>query len=200
MSRWIMLICVAILGTVYLPFVTGSSAGPPWPTATETLTITPTATPSSTSTLTATPSSTSTPTATRTITSTPTVTRTPTITPTATATPVLPAPPGVNVSCLFFGARQVCASVSNASPARYTNVTVYARLLSNGTPVQGAAVHTVWHYRTSAPTEDCTTGGDGVGHCTRNIGGASSDYRVDVDVRVSYQGASYGVDTWFRPD
>lgn len=34
----------------------------------------------------------------------------------------------------------------------------------------------------------------------RNIGCAASGYRVDVDVRISYQGAIYSVYTWFRPD
>ena len=195
MSRWIVLTyIITILGPIYLPVITGSSASPPWPIATNTPTVTPTATPTSTptATATATPTPTNTPTG--------TATPTPTITPTATPTPVLPPPPGFNIICRFFGARHVCASVSNATPSHYTNVTVYARLLSNGVPVPGAAVHTVWHYRTTTPTEDCTTGNDGIGHCTRNIGGAASGYRVDVDVRISYQGAIYSVYTWFRPD
>ena len=133
---------------------------------------------------------------------TPTDTATPTATPTVTPapTPQPPPPPGVNIDCQVAGVVQACASISNGSPPRYTNVTAYGRLIINGAPVAGASVHTTWHYRTTTPTEDCTTGNDGIGHCTRNIGGAASGYRVSVDVRISYQGALYGVYTWFRPD
>ena len=139
---------------------------------------------------------TSTPTATATW--TPTPTPTPTRTPTPTATP--PAPPGVNLDCRVTGIVQVCASISNANPQRYTNVTAYGRLIVAGAPVAGAPVHTTWHFRTTTQTEDCTTGSDGVGHCTRSIGGASAGYRVNVDVRVTYQGGYYTAYTWFTPE
>ena len=197
--RWIIALgalCVVLLGgPVYVPYVTGSwEARTSTPTRTATVTPTATPTPTRTSTRTRTP--------TRTITPTATLTLTPTWTPTWTATP-LPTPiwpGGANVYCRQFNAVQVCAWVSNGSPARYTNVTVYGRLVVGSTPIGGAGVHTIWHYRTTTPTEDCTTGGDGVGHCTRNIGGAGSGYRVDVDVQIRYDGQVYAADTWFTPD
>lgn len=125
-------------------------------------------------------------------------TSTPTVTPTPRSTP--PWPGGVHVNCRQFNAVQVCAWVSNGAPSRYTNVTVYGRLVVGSTPISGAGVHTIWHYRSTTPTQDCTTGGDGVGSCTRNIGGASSGYRVDVDVQIRYDGQVYAADTWFTPD
>lgn len=205
LPRWIavlaLLSMVLIAGPVYFPFVTGSSVSlPTWTptetataTASPTLTNTPTLTPTHTATASATPTSTPTPTATRTSTPSATPTRTP------TATPTPPAPPGVNVDCRTVGVVQVCASVSNGNPQRYTNVTAYGRLIVAGAPVAGAPVHTTWHFRTTTQTEDCVTGSDGVGHCTRNIGGASAGYRVNVDVRVTYQGSYYTAYTWFTP-
>lgn len=177
LPRWIVVLAllsmVLIAGPVYLPLVTGSSVTLPTWTPTETATATPSATP----------------------------TRTPTPTPTRrpTATPTPAAPPGVNVDCRLVGIVQVCASVSSGSPARYSNVTAYGRLYAAGSPVAGAAVHTTWHYRTVTQTQDCVTGVDGVGHCTRSIGGASAGYRVNVDVRVTYQGGYYTAYTWFTP-
>lgn len=93
----------------------------------------------------------------------------------------------------------MCASISNGNPQRYTNVTAYGRLMLAGAPVAGVPVHTVWHFRTTTQIEDCVTGQDGVGHCTRSIGGASAGYRVDVDVQISYGGSTYYTATWFTP-
>ena len=88
---------------------------------------------------------------------------------------------------------QMCAWVSDGSPAQRANVTVYGRLYRAGSPVVGVAMHTTWHYKTTTPTEDCTTGYDGIGRCTRNIGNASKGYRVRVDVTISgyYAGTSF---------
>ena len=178
MARWMMIsillstLMLMISGPIYLPLVIGSSALP-------------------------TPTDTATPTATPTVTATATVTPTTTATPTPTASP--PAPPGENVDCRTLGIVQVCAAISNNTPQRYTNVTAYGRLYAAGAPVVGAAVHTTWHFRTTTPTEDCETETDGIGHCTRNIGGASTGYRVNVDVRITYQGNNYTARTWFTP-
>jgi len=181
------------------------------PTVTMTPSGTPTSTATATATLTGTPTHTATPTNTPTITNTPTYTPTPTatatptrtFTPTAspTRTPAPPPPPvGTNVSCQDFpGYVQVCAWVSNGAPARYSNVTVYGRLMVASAPVTGAPVHTVWHYKTTTATEDCTTGADGIGRCMRSIGGATSGYRVNVNVSITYAGSSYTSSTWFTP-
>lgn len=133
---------------------------------------------------------------------TPTVTSTPTATPTATATarPSPTAPSEGNVHCQdYAGGEQICAWVSNTTPSRYSYVTVYGRLLVGGAPIGGAAMHTVWHYKTTTPTEDCITAADGIGRCTRNIGGATVGYTVRVDVSIAYQGNTYSTYTSFVP-
>lgn len=184
------------------PTSTGTPTNTPTQTETTTPSVTPTQTPTPTpsATVTLTPTSTVTPTRTPSPTSTPTrtLTWTPTVTPTRTPTPP-PPPTGDHVSCTNAGLIQLCAWVSNGDPSRYTSVTVYGRLLDAGRPVSGAAMHTVWRYKTTTPTEDCTTGSDGIGRCTRNIGGATSGYMVSVSVQISYQGGSYYESTYFVP-
>ena len=137
-------------------------------------------------------------TATNTATSKPTPTptrRQPTLTPVATP----PWPDGINVECRQYGAVQACAWVSNNSPSRYSNVTVYARLIVGAEVISGAAVKTTWHYRSSKPTQDCTTEADGIGHCMRNIGGATGGTTVTVDVSATYKGKVYYARTRFTP-
>lgn len=184
--------------SLYLPLLIGLPVDTPTVTPTATWTPTATSTPTPTASPTATATTTWTPTATSTPTHTPTATATAsptaTLTPTATATKSNPNPPGGdNVDCRSYGAVQMCAWVSNGSPAQRANVTVYGRLYQAGSPVVGAAMHTTWHYKTTTPTEDCTTGYDGIGRCTRNIGSASKGYRVRVDVTISgyYAGTSF---------
>lgn len=140
-----------------------------------------------------------TPTATGTPSPTPTITYTPTATRTATPT-AMSTPSGANVSCNeYAGSVQICAWVSNGDPSQYTTVTVYGRLMIAGSPVTGVAMHTVWHYKTTAPTEDCATGSDGIGRCSRNIGGATKGYTVTVDVTITHQGSAYSASTRFTP-
>lgn len=179
---------------LYLPLLKGPPVDTPTATPTVTVMPTPTDTPTPTATATRTPTATLTPTATVTPTATPT--STPTRTPTATATRTNPTPPsGANVDCRTNGAAQICAWVSNGSPSQHANVTVYGRLYQGGSPVVSASMHTTWHYKTTTPTEDCTTGYDGIGSCTRNIGNASKGYRVWVDVTIS----GYYASTSFTP-
>ena len=171
------------------------------PTSTPTNTPTDTPTPTNTPTDTPTPTNTPTSTPTNTPTDTPTPTNTPTDTPTSTPTPTSVATPnGANVSCPeYTGYVQICAWVSNGSPNQNNTLTVYGRLIASGVPIVGAPMHTVWHYKTTTPTEDCTTGSDGIGRCTRNIGNATAGYTVSVNVTITYQGLNYGASTWFRP-
>jgi hypothetical protein len=130
-------------------------------------------------------------------------TSTPTATPTQTptATPTTPAPPtGDNVHCEdYAGSVQVCAWVSNGSPSQYSTVTVSGRLMSAGVPIAGAPMHTVWHYMSSTATEDCVTGSDGIGRCSRNISRATKGYKVTVNVTITYQSSTYSTYTSFTP-
>lgn len=121
-----------------------------------------------------------------------------------TLTPVAYLPlvmrPYENLSCQVHpGQVEVCAGVSNSRPSRNSTVTVYGRLLSVGSPVAGAPMHTVWHYRTTTQTEDCLTGSDGIGLCSREIGSATPGYTVQVDVTITYQDRDYGASTAFTP-
>jgi hypothetical protein len=112
-----------------------------------------------------------------------TATRTPTRTPTTT--------PG--------GAIEVTAWVSNATPAKYTNVTVYGKITQGGVGISGVPMHTTWHYKTTTSYCDGTSGSNGVASCTRGIGNATAGYTVWIDVDFTYQGHHYYARTSFTP-
>jgi hypothetical protein len=147
------------------------------------------------------PTPTSTPTPTPIRTPTPTRTATPTHTPTPTPTPrPNPTPPnGTNLMCRLYGPAQICAWVSDGHPEQNSNVTVLGRLYVAGFPAVGAPMHTVWYYRTTTNTQDCLTDAEGIGRCTRNIGRATPNYIVWVDVLIRYQDVEYGTRTFFTP-
>jgi len=153
--------------------------------------------PRPTPTPTPTPTSTRTPTATPTRTPTPTPTRTPTPTPTPRPNPT--PPNGTNLMCRLYGLAQICAWVSDGHPEQHSNVTVFGRLYVAGFPAVGAPMHTVWYYRTTTNTQDCLTDTEGIGRCTRNIGRATPNYIVWVDVLIRYQDVEYGTRTFFTP-
>lgn len=188
-----------ILLSVFLPLLLGYSDGdvPTWTaTTTTTATATRTITPTSTATGTPTPTVTAMPTVTPTTTSTPTHSPTATVTPIPTATPTTQPPPaGVNVVCNNYGATQICAWVSHGTPARGTTVTVYGRLLSGGSGVADRTMMATWHYKTTAPTCTDSTGASGVASCSRNIGQATPEYKVNIAVVID----GYGATTWFVP-
>lgn len=171
----------------------------PTPTSTPTATSTPTRTPTYTPTPTATRTPTRTPTPTATQTPTPTRTPTRTPTPTATPRPNPPPPNGINVECRTYHLAQICAWVSDGYPRQYTSVTVLGRLYVAGSPAVGATMETVWHFRTTTTTVTCQTGSDGIGRCTHNIGRATPNYTVWVDVTIRHQGADYMAQTHFTP-
>lgn len=176
----------------YLPMLLAAAPyHPPTPTITPTSTTTPTPTP------TASPTPTDTPTATPSPTATATATRTPTSTLTPTPTPLPPTPSGAaNLHCTISGPAQLCAWISDPTPAQYSNVTAYARLYLNGLPVPGQLITTTWHYKTTTPTETCSTAANGVASCTRDIGRATIGYQVDIDVDAP--GGRHAA-TWFTP-
>ncbi|MDW7755438.1 MAG: MBL fold metallo-hydrolase [Brevefilum sp.] len=104
--------------------------------------------------------------------------------------------PGQNIHCQTFDQAEVCASVSDANPPKYSYVTVYGRLLINGVPQSGKAMTSTWHFKTT--TSYCDSGITGLGglaSCERYIGGASVGYQVDIDVSIE----GYAVTTSFTP-
>lgn len=104
--------------------------------------------------------------------------------------------PGENVHCQAYGEVEICASVSNANPPRYSNVTVYGRLVINGEPQAGNVMLSTWRYKTTASYCDTgITGPGGLASCERYIGGASAGYPVDIDVIID----GYSVKTGFTP-
>jgi len=136
------------------------------------------------------------PTALPTATSSPTLIASPTVTdiPTNTSTPGPPPPPvtstAVPSSCAPGNGYAGSAYMSDPSPGANGFETVYGTLCNNGQPVAGAAMHTVWYYRTTTVTCDGTTGIDGVASCTRSIGRPTTGYTVSVSVSFSIGGAT----------
>lgn len=117
-------------------------------------------------------------------------------TPTATQQPSIPAPLtpcDQNAPTPLDGA-QAWMTVPN--PSRFSNTTVCARLIQSGQVVTGAAMHAVAHYKSKDTDLGVTTSGaDGVGHRTFNIGGASAGYTVVVDVTIG----DHATSTSFTP-
>ena len=104
--------------------------------------------------------------------------------------------PGENIQCDLIGNVEICASVSDATPPRYSNVTVYGRLVINNIPQSGMAMQSTWHYKTTtAYCDSGVTGTGGVASCQRSIGGASAGYEVVIDVNIG----GYSISTSFTP-
>jgi len=121
---------------------------------------------------------------------------TPTPMPTATATPTpIPAPlPGENLRCNTVGNAQICATISDATPDKYSWLTVRGRLLVGGVPQVNKRMYTTWHFKTTTSyCNDGETNSDGIASCTYYISGASSGYQVNIDVTID----GYSVRTWF---
>jgi hypothetical protein len=167
----------ALSPAAYLPIVAR-----PWP---------PTATPTMLPTETPVP-----PTATATTLIPPTIPSFPTSPPGQTPTGTPPPMTAVNFVCSPAGtATQLCAWVTNGTPAQLTDVTVYGRYWVNGAGVAHQTMQTAWHYRSTSNSCGATTDENGVAHCFRNIGGATVGYRVNIDVTVN----GVTVQTWFIP-
>jgi hypothetical protein len=120
---------------------------------------------------------------------------------TTTAPPTTSAPATVSASgCLpATSSDGVQACVSNASPTKNSNVTVYGRLVVGGKAISGATMNTSWHYKTTTSSCSGTSGTDGVASCTRDISRATSGYTVNIDVVFTYNGQSYSGSTSFTP-
>lgn len=91
-------------------------------------------------------------------------------------------------------------SVSNASPAQYSDVSVYIEATDeDGFPIQNAAVTSTWHYKTVIRNESSKTDTLGKTTHTRDISRATIGYFVKIDVALTYEGATYMVQTGFMP-
>jgi len=135
------------------------------------------------------------PTPTPTPTPTATVTSTETPVPMPTATPTTTPVSGQNIQCQQFGADQLCGWVSNGTPEQNSTVIVYGRYLVNGIGQGGLSMTTVWHYKSTTPSCSGNTQATGIASCARDIGRATLDYRVYVDVAINGR----EVQTWFTP-
>lgn len=125
-------------------------------------------------------------------------------TPAPTTTPVptttTPAPAGVPaVGCLpaISSGTTVQACVSNSTPSKNTYVTVYSRLVINGSAIIGAPMVATWYYKTSNPICEGTSEADGVAKCSRNTGGATSGFTVKIVTVFNYGGQNYRGETSF---
>ena len=104
--------------------------------------------------------------------------------------------PGQNMQCSTSGQVEICASVSDANPPRYSKVTVNGRLKMNGEPQSGKSMVTTWHYKsTTSYCNDGITGLNGLASCQRDIGGATAGYQVNIVVSIE----GYSVTTSFTP-
>lgn len=159
----------------YLPIVM-KPENSPTPTATATKTRTPTPTATKTRTPTPTPTKTRTP--------------TPTVTPTKTSAPL----PGENLRCNTVGNAQICATISEMTPDKYSWLTVRGRLLVNGIPQPNIQMFTTWHFKTTTSNcNDGVTNIDGIAYCQYYIANAASGFQVNIDVTIG----GYSVTTWF---
>lgn len=114
--------------------------------------------------------------------------------------PVVAAPPapmpGYNVRCVQNGNAQMCASVSAPTPAQYTSVTVYGRLLVNGVGQAGLPMSSAWKYKSTPPAcNSGVSGADGVASCSRQIGAATLGYTVNITASIG----GYTASTSFTP-
>ena len=94
---------------------------------------------------------------------------------------------------------QATASVSNATPAKYSTVTVYGTLTNNGQGVSGVTMTATWHYKTTTSSCTGTTGSNGTASCSRGIANATSGYTVVIDVSFDWNGQTYTAETSFTP-
>ena len=93
----------------------------------------------------------------------------------------------------------VTASVSNASPSQQSEVTITATITSNGQPIYGLPMLATWHYKTISSICTALTSASGIASCTRNIGTASSDYTVTIDVGITWKAQVYTASARFTP-
>ncbi|MCX6364596.1 MAG: hypothetical protein NTW58_10600 [Actinobacteria bacterium] len=112
--------------------------------------------------------------------------------PTVTPTPS-PSPTPTRVL-------SVSGSVSDSSPAQYSNVTAYCKAVDQrGMAISGVRVSLTWHYKTTSPAETWTSGSSGVAACTRNISGATKGDTVYISMSASWEGQYASASASFTP-
>jgi hypothetical protein len=124
----------------------------------------------------------------------------------AGATPVpqtapLGALPTAVVGQLFAGSE---VQLSDNTPARQSTVTLTLRLVREGRPVSNANVYLVSHYRTTDErqppgTATVKTDENGTARISFNIGDATSNYPVKMDVTALVDGQQVVFQTSFTP-
>ena len=105
------------------------------------------------------------------------------------------AMPGHNISCGTRAGAKICASVSNANPARNTWITVYATLKLRGVAQVGKTMKVVWHYKSTKFTCTGVTDGTGLAVCGGLFKTAPKGHRVYVKVSIGKN----TVTTYFTP-
>ncbi len=94
----------------------------------------------------------------------------------------------------------VQACLSDTTPAKGSNVTLYARLIIAGKAVSGATFQARFGFFNRVV--ECTSGSSnasGVASCSVNVGNDNSPTNVDVQVVFDYNGRSYRNSLEFRP-
>ena len=123
-------------------------------------------------------------------------TPTPTPSPTPTPAPVGPACLG-DPATINGTVAEACVSTPN--PAQNTNVTVYAKLVSEGNGVPSATMDTVWHFQSGNEICGGTPDKTGLISCSLNIGYATVGVPVLVEVHLRFNNNTFTVTATFTP-
>jgi hypothetical protein len=89
---------------------------------------------------------------------------------------------GQNISCVLVAIGRICASVSHAAPTKGSAVTAYGWLIQDNVAQSDVAMSTTWRYKTTKSYCAGISAPDGIASCTRDIGTATSGYKVEIDV------------------
>lgn len=102
--------------------------------------------------------------------------------------------PGENLQCNTYGNAIICATISNVTPTKYSWLTIRGQLIVNGVPQNNLRMYTTWHFKTTESyCNDGITNEDGIASCRYYISGATSGYKVNINVNIG----GYSVTTWF---
>ncbi len=109
------------------------------------------------------------------------------------AAPLLVHAPTADASAMVAAPLSCKASMSDATPEQYSNVTVRVKTSPR------AKVRTVAHYRTTDTAKSRKANAAGKANLLYYISSASAGYRVTVDVKVTKNGHSKTCSTSFTP-